>query len=195
MISAKSAHGKDYFANTLMKELHNYHQKVLITHFGDPVKWFAKEYFGYKGIKDSADRKILQYVGTQLLRTYNDTYWADIIGGFVAAISKENLYDFVLIPDLRFHSEYLTIYNYCKQEKTPLYTVRINRYDKNGLPYKNPLMTEEQLNHISECELDGFPMDFIIDNDGKPETIEQAAHTIMRQILPNYKEFDKHNNL
>lgn len=193
-ISGKSGHGKDCLGQILKNELERYGQRVLVTHFGDPVKWFAKQYFGYKGIKDTNDRTILTTVGTDIGRGYDQNYWANIIGGFIAATARKNLYDVVIIPDLRFYSEHETISRYCREELMPLYTIRINRFNSDGTPYKNPNMTEEQLNHISECELDDFPTDFIINNDGQPETVEQAAHMIMRQILPNYKEFDNLEN-
>ena len=193
-ISGKSGHGKDCLGQILKNELERYGQRVLVTHFGDPVKWFAKQYFGYKGIKDTNDRTILTTVGTDIGRGYDQNYWANIIGGFIAATARKNLYDVVIIPDLRFYSEHETISRYCREELMPLYSIRINRFNSDGTPYKNPNMTEEQLNHISECELDDFPTDFIINNDGQPETVEQAAHMIMRQILPNYKEFDNLEN-
>ena len=185
LISGKSAHGKDFLASCLKEEFEKNNQKVLIASFGTPVKWFAKEYFNYTDKTKITDRSILTWLGTEIMRKWNENYWCEIIGQFVAAIGKNNIFDIAIIPDLRFHSEYLTIYNYCKQEKMPLYTIRINRYDKDGLPYKNPLMTEDQLNHISECELDDFPTDFIVDNNSQPGIVEQAAHMIIRQILPN----------
>ena len=50
-------------------------------------------------------------------------------------------------------------------------------------------MTAEQLNHISECELDNFSTDFIVENKSEMRELEESAFTIMRQIFPNYKDF------
>lgn len=193
-ISGKSGHGKDCLGEILKNELERYNQKVLITHFGDPVKWFAKQYFGYKGVKDVNDRTILTTVGTDIGRGYNENYWANIIGGFIAATARKNLYDVVIIPDLRFYSEHETISRYCREELMPLYTIRINRFNPDGTPYKNPNMTEEQLNHISECELDGFLPNYVIKNDGDLDWLKECAHTIIAQILPIYKKYKFDNS-
>ena len=189
LISGKSSHGKDELGRLLEKQFTKYGQKVLVTHFGDPVKWFAKAYFGYRGIKDEIDRSILTSVGTEILRSYDNNYWANIIGGFMAAVTRKKLYNVVIIPDLRFYSEYETIRKYCQEENIELFTVRINRINPDNTPYTNPRMTAEQLNHISECELDNFSTDFIVENKSEMRELEESAFTIMRQIFPNYKDF------
>lgn len=194
LISGKSSHGKDELGRLLEKQFTKYGQKVLITHFGDPVKWFAKAYFGYDGEKNIDGRNILQYVGTTLMRSYSKFYWADIIGSFIAAVTRNNLYDVIIISDLRFYSEYEAICKYCLEEGLELFTIRINRINPDGTPYKNPQMTKEQLNHISECELDDFRADFIVENKSEMRDLEESAFTVMRQIFPNYKEFDKSND-
>ena len=194
LISGKSSHGKDELGRLLEKQFTKYGQKLLVTHFGDPVKWFAKAYFGYDGEKNVDGRSSLRYVGTTFMRTYSKFYRADIIGGFIAALNRENLYNVIIIPDLRFYSEYETICHYCREEHIELFTIRINRINPDGSVYTNPQMTTEQLNHISECELDNFSTDFIVENRSEMRDLEQSAFTVMRQIFPNYKEFDKSND-
>ena len=52
LISGKSASGKDTFANILFKKLTEKNHKVLIAHFADLVKFYAKQYYKIKAQVD-----------------------------------------------------------------------------------------------------------------------------------------------
>lgn len=177
MISGKSGHGKDQFADFLKRNLEIKHYRTMIIHFGDPVKWFASQYFNYKGTKDIEDRTILQTLGTDIVRKRFPDYWAKIIAKFVAAIEDE--YDFIIIPDLRFINELLTVKKYNKN----IVSVRIDRFNPDGTYYINPNLTEEQRNHISECELDDYCCDWEVANDGTLDTLDQTAYDLMEELI------------
>lgn len=153
MISGKAGHGKDTVAQIMKEELENNGKKVLIIKFGDPVKWFAREYYNWDGEKGIEGRSLLQYIGTEMMRTYDKFYWGRFISEFIAA---NNDFDVALIPDWRFYSEETAI----REDNKECYTLRIERPN-----FINPNMTEQQLKHISEIELDDYSFDYIICND------------------------------
>ena len=67
-ISGKAQHGKDTFAELLYQELTDKGYKVLVTHYGDLVKYICKTIFNWDGQKDEKGRHLLQYVGTDIFR-------------------------------------------------------------------------------------------------------------------------------
>ena len=175
MVSGKSCSGKDTVAKRLQEQLEAKGATVLIIHFGDPVKWIARDFYNWNGEKDEAGRSLLQHIGTETMRAYYPTYWAEIISKFIAAAHK---WDFVIIPDWRFENEYYTVCN----DNKDVTTIRINRYNNDGSPYINEKMTKKQANHISETELDHFPSNFIIENYGTLEDLYASVDVIQKDI-------------
>ena len=89
-----------------------------------------------------------------MMRSYDEYYWGRIVSEFIAA-NKD--FTYALIPDWRFYTEREAILAANKK----CYTLRIERPN-----FINPNMTEEQLKHISETELDNYCFDYIIYNSG-----------------------------
>lgn len=167
LISGKAGHGKDTVAQIMKEELERQGEKVLIIKFGDPVKWFAREYYNWNGEKDEKGRSLLQYIGTEMMRTYNKYYWGVIVSEFVAANED---FTVALIPDWRFISE-----EYCIHDDVEnYYTLRVERPG-----FINPSMTNEQLNHVSETELDNYSFDYTIWNDG---TIDDLREKVKKSL-------------
>ena len=176
MISGKSASGKDELARLLKEKFEERGKSVLIIHFGDAVKDMLKRYYAWNGEKDTNGRALLQHLGTTIMRTAYPTYWAEIVSKFISAAHE---WDYVLIPDLRFYNEYETVCFY--NEKVT--TIRINRFDENGKSYYNPTMRNNQLTHISECELDNFNFEYIVENHSLYELNESAD--VLVEIFEN----------
>ena len=154
MISGKAGHGKDTVAQIIKEELELQNEKILIIKFGDAVKWFAREYYNWDGNKNIQGRSLLQYIGTEMMRSYDEYYWGRIVSEFIAA-NKD--FTYALISDWRFYTEKEAIL----ADNKKCYTLRIERPN-----FINPNMTEEQLKHISETELDNYNFDYIIYNSG-----------------------------
>ena len=168
MISGKAGHGKDTVAQLLKEELEQKGEKVLTIHFGDPVKWFAREYYGYTGKKDQKERALLQYIGTEMMRRYDKYYWGSIISEFIAANED---FTIAIIPDWRFYSELRAI-----EQDNPrsVITIRVNRTN-----YENESLTPEQRHHISETELDDAIFDYTIENNGTLEDLREKIRGIV----------------
>lgn len=179
MISGKSQSGKDTVAKLMEETLKKREYNVLIIHFADLVKFYAKQYYNWNGEKDHDGRALLQLIGTTIMRSRYPTYWARIVGEFIDAIEELNHFQIILIPDWRFINEYDTIYDYAAILNQEVITIRVNRYNKDGSPFINPQMNEQQSTHISECELDDFGFMWIIENRGSLEDLKESVDYIL----------------
>lgn len=171
MLSGKGGSGKDEVAKMMEEDLNLRGFHTLTIHFADLVKYYAKQYYEWNGEKDTSGRALLQKIGTTVMRTAFPTYWAEIVAKFLYAAQDD--FDFVLIPDWRFINEFETVADYNKN----VIRIRVERPN-----FVNEKMTEEQRNHISECELDNFCFDWIIQNDRGLEELEAAAKIIIDEI-------------
>ena len=186
MISGKSMSGKDTFAKLLKEQ---YKEEALIIHFADLVKYYATTYFNWNGEKDSDGRYLLQFIGTDLMRSRYPTYWAEIVGKFIDAITETYRYTTIIIPDWRFINEYDTIKEYGQICGNNVISVRVNRYidDK---PFINPNMSEHQLTHVSECELDDFSFEWVIENRSTLEELKESALVLYNELSPKGDLYD-----
>lgn len=150
-ISGKAQAGKDTTARLLKDQLNNNGRNVVILHYADLLKYQATTLFGWNGKKDEAGRSLLQKLGTDIVRKYNENYWADYVVGVLKMYDGE--WDYALIPDARFPNEI----NQMKEQFDCITIKVISDYD-NGL-------TEEQKNHPSETALDDFSFDYTIVNN------------------------------
>lgn len=177
LIGGHSGSGKDTFADFIKNHLPQ--KRVIIVHFGDPVKWIAQRYFNWDGDKNTVEgRGLLQYIGTTLMRSYNPDYWAKIIGEFLDALNKGNQYDIALIPDARWPNEIETIQNFFPDATT----VRIDRINKDGEQYVNPHFSNDQLKHESENSLEYYAFNYIIENTGDLADLEDSAEVLIEDL-------------
>jgi hypothetical protein len=80
-----------------------------------------------------------------------------------------NEWDYVLIPDCRFHNE-LTRWD----ENWDTTTIRVNR-----LNFENDL-TSEQKNHISETQLDTYNFDYVINSESGLDNLEKEVDKFLK---------------
>ena len=177
LLSGKSASGKDTLANIMREKLEAVGCKTLILHFADLVKFYCKQYWNWNGEKDENGRALLQKVGTDIMRNFDKDYWTRIIGEFLAALNIYENFDCAFIPDARFPNEIEVVQDYNPQA----ITIRLERYNKYGSPYTNPLLTSEQLQHASEIGLDEYGyFDYIVENHSEDlSDLESAAKLIL----------------
>lgn len=177
MMSGKSGSGKDAVANAFTTKLEARNNKVLTIHFADLVKFYAIIYYKWNGEKDEAGRKLLQTIGTEMMRTYEPDYWGDIVAKFINAAAGD--FNVALIPDWRFVNEYERVCHYNED----VCAIRIERYNLDGTAYVNPSMTTEQLRHVSETQLDKFAFDYIIENREGLEDLEDSVDVIIEDLM------------
>ena len=169
LISGSARFGKDSTAFMMKELLEKQQKKVLIIHYADNLKLFAKNYFGWSGQKDQKGRELLQWLGTDVIRkNYEDT-WVDMVVALLKGI--KTLYDYIIIPDVRFPNEIDRM-----RDNFDCITVRVIRPNfDNGL-------TEEQRKHPSETALDNYPMEYELINDGDLEKLLDTTRTFIKNI-------------
>ena len=154
LISGTAGSGKDTVGEILKENYESDGYKVLITHFADLVKYVSANFYGWNGVKDIHGRSVLQKVGTDIIRKWNEDYWVDFLIDMLTLFGYR--YDYVLIPDARFPNEVSKI-----KEKWPeTIHLRVERGH-----YKTHL-TEEQQKHESETALSVVMPDVWVQNDG-----------------------------
>ena len=172
-ISGHAQSGKDTSAQIIRKILWGYGEKVLITHNADLLKFICEKFFGWDGNKDERGRPMLQYIGTDVIRTQEPDFWV----GFIIRILRffPDKWDYVIIPDCRFPNEI----NLLRDEGFDVTHIRIERaVTPNGL-------TGEQAAHSSETALDGVAADVVIKNDGSIVDLTRACTDV---IIPMQQE-------
>lgn len=163
-ISGKAQHGKDTVANYIKDFLMEKNHSVLITHYEDFVEYICKIFFDWNGLKDEDGRNLLQYAGTDIIRSQEPEYLCNFVKG-VADMFCVN-WEYILIPDCRFPNE---IDIWTKDDRYDMLHMRVERPNYNGN------LTIEQQNHISETALDKVAPDVTIINNGSLKDLRVSA--------------------
>ena len=151
-LCGKAGVGKDTFGAELKKQLEEKGYKCIHIAFADYLKFICQKYFGWDGKKDEKGRKLLQELGTDVIRKTDPNFWVDIVGKLLGVFADNELFDYSIITDARFPNEITRI----KGNNLITYSYRIKR--KN---FVSKLNAEAQ-QHASETALDDFEMDEII---------------------------------
>ena len=176
-ISGKAQHGKDTSAAMIKELLEAQNNRVLITHYGDLVKYVCRTFFDWDGKKDEKGRTLLQYVGTDVVRNQQSEFWVNFIVDILRFFEKE--WDYVLIPDCRFPNEIERM----KKEFFDVASLRICREN-----FVSPL-SEEQQRHPSETALDDYDSDYVIYNSGTLEDLRQMIKLYLG-IADNFRRVE-----
>lgn len=170
-ISGKAQHGKDTTANILCGYLKHLQKRAIVVHYADLLKYMCKTFFGWNGEKDEQGRKLLQYVGTDVVRALKPDFWCDFIIKVLKLFPDE--WDYVIIADCRFPNEInaLRVAGY-----KPLH-LRVARPN-----FISPL-TPEQQKHPSETALDEYPIDYFIHNDGTEYELEDKIKAFAWEVF------------
>lgn len=173
LIAGKAGSGKDTVAKMLDEILTETHRKrVLITHFGDLVKYVAKNFFDWDGIKDEDGRTLLQRIGTDVVRKNDPDYWVRFLSQMLYFFRNE--FDYVLIPDFRFPNEYFFLKEYLKDDGVDVITLNIERSFVSSL-------TNEQKEHPSENMINDFKFDVEFNNNG---SYGNSYRVVQQKIVP-----------
>lgn len=181
LISGKAQHGKDTTAGFMKQILEGDGYSVLVTHYGDLLKYICKTFFGWNGEKDEAGRTLLQQVGTNTIRAKCPDYWVDFVAGVLKMFP--NKWDYVLISDCRFPNEVDGMAN------SGLGTIHVRVVREN---FESSL-TAEQQKHLSETALDHVIPDYYIRNSGSLEDLGMAVAEFLSISMPTERERISHS--
>lgn len=155
----------------MKKQLEEDGYKVLITHYGDLLKYICKTFLDWDGKKDRRGRSLLQHVGTDIVRVRSPNYWVDFIVDVLNFF--EGHWNFVIIPDVRFPNELSRL----KEGGLDVVHVKIVRPDFVSR------LTAEQQTHPSEVALDDVQPDYCITNTEGLEELNTKIINWMREDL------------
>lgn len=173
-VSGRAEAGKDFFAKILKEKLEKKGKKVLIVHYADYLKFIAKEYFGWDGVKDEKGRTLLQELGTNRIRERIPDFWVTIV--FLLMVALEKDFDYFIIPDCRFPNEIEFIKDKI-MVKSNFITVKVYR-----LHHENSL-TPEQRSHPSETALDDYYFDYHLYAQSGEEDMSYEVETFIRKMI------------
>lgn len=154
LISGKARHGKDTAAEILREELADRGERTLVTHYADLVKYVCRTFLGWDGNKDERGRWMLQYVGTDVVRSVEPDYWVDFVVSILTFFHDR--WDYVIVPDTRFPNEIERI----RDAGFETFHLRVVRPGFDGG------LDGSAGEHISETALDNYPRDALIVNHG-----------------------------
>lgn len=178
LISGKAENGKTTTAKILKSRLEENGNKVIITRYAYYLKDLATRYCNWDGIKDEEGRKLLQSLGTDIIRQkLNKPNFH--VGRICEDIEIcQDYVDYVIIDDTRFPNE---IYYPKAMFGDCVVSLRVNRVNEDGTPFSSAL-TGEQKKHLSEIALDSFDeFDYVI-KAKKLEDIDTAVKYIIKEI-------------
>lgn len=169
LFSGKAEHGKTSAAYLLSCQLQAKGKKCIKIAYGDYVKQTARLIHDWNGQKDEKGRSLLQWWGTNYVRTKFPTFWIDTVTRLAPLL--EDFYDYLLIDDCRFPNEIECWKDYDH------FTVRVERPR-----YVNHL-TDDQRNHPSETSLDEFPFDAILVADDLQTLDDKIAQFVVPKVV------------
>ena len=146
LISGKAEHGKTATAHIIKERLETEGKTVTIVPFASYLKFVCREYFDWNGKKDLEGRRVLQYVGTDVVRKKDPDFWVRTVGDFIKMFEDD--FDFFIIDDCRFvgEADYIT-------DIQPMDVLKIRVIRNN---FENSLTKSQRL-HQSETDLDDYP--------------------------------------
>ncbi len=168
--SGKAECGKTSSAIITKKLLEKNGKTVLLVNFADLLKFYAKQYFGWSGVKDSAGRELLQKLGTDIVRNKFPDFWVESVYRLTELFKNE--FDYFLIGDCRFKNEC----NYFKDKGYDVVNIKVIR-----LNFENSL-TPEQKMHPSETALNDFKFDYIIESESGLDNLEIEVQKIIGRL-------------
>jgi dephospho-CoA kinase len=174
LISGKAGTGKSTVAKIINATLLEKDIVGTVVPFAEGIKKCAKEYIGWDGVKDEKGRKLLQTLGTEVGRAYDENVWAKYL--FNTYSNRKIL----IVDDWRFRSEL----EYAKTTPYTIYTIRIEAIGReilSGTPYYN---------HPSEIDLPSAPderYNYVIDNSGSKAELVNSVEKILQDILDKEK--------
>lgn len=146
LISGRARNGKGTVSKLLKEKLENKNFKVCEIQFMRTLKGYLKDYFGWDGNEETKPRKMLQEIGTDIIREkLNKPYFhIDRLCEDIEILS--NFFNIFIVSDVRLPLEIETV----KERFDNVISINVTRED-----YISPLEVNEQV-HITELALNDY---------------------------------------
>lgn len=169
LISGRARNGKGTASKILKKEYEKRGFRVCEIQIMRTLKEYLKDYFGWDGKEETKPRKMLQQIGTDIIREKMNKpfFHIDRLTGDIEVLS--NFFDIFIVNDIRLPLEIETI----KERFPNVVSIHVTRKD-----YVSPLKVSEQV-HITELALNDYDeFDYKIVNS----SLEQLNSDIIKII-------------
>lgn len=174
LICGKARNGKDTTAALIKKFYEEDGKKVIYSRAGKYIKYYVKEMTGWDGSEETKPRKLLQELGTDVIRNKLNKSEMFIQRQLDDIEIYSYFYDAILVPDIRLPREIDSV----REKFDNVVVIHIKRIN-----YDTDLTTKEQ-SHVTETAMDKYTnYDYEITND----TLEQLE----KDIYKIYKEETK----
>lgn len=175
IIGGKAKSGKTTFGNYLREELKKYGYKPCVMHLTEPLYGYARNYFDWNPDVDDKPREFLQKMGIEIIKEklHKNYFLVDRLCEDISIL--ENFFDTFIITDARLIMEFEEL----KKRYDNVTTIKLIRNaDDIGL-------SQEEINHITEIELDDYnDFDYVIGNESLSE-LEKAVKTLVKEVESN----------
>jgi len=161
MVSGYKEAGKTLFSKMLVTEMKEHGWNVYLFPLAEPLKQIALR-MGWDGVKDERGRRLLQTLGVEVGRAYDEDLWVKKLINETVLHAPGYPFDSIVIDDWRFPNER----DYIK--KNPLYdvvTIRIFRPDTGGDPHSSETALPLDIEHY----------DSVIYNTGDIYSLQRSA--------------------
>lgn len=151
LLCGKMGSGKSTVSNRLCNK-YGFYQLG----FGDKVKEIAREIFPEEFSGGKKPRKLLQWFGTDAMRSWNPDCWTNYLMRQIDGRGGN-----IVIDDGRFTNELNTAVAY---GFTPVLVIAPKELRRFRLIMRDGELDKEAFGHISETDLDSAPFSFVLDN-------------------------------
>ena len=169
VIGGKAKCGKNTFGEFLREQLKDYGYKPCVMHITEPLYSFARNYFEYDSNTDEKPREFLQKMGTEIIKEKmgKKDFLLNRLYEDIEILS--NFFDTFIITDARLIYEFESL----KKKYPDVVTIKIERHNY------DPMLSEEEANHITEKEIDGYDkFDYVVTNRNISDLKTQALEIV-----------------
>ena len=173
VVSGKANSGKNTFCDMIANNIKLKNLKSVDLQIASYIKMYAKVISGWDGSEDEKPRKLLQELGTEIIRKQIDSDF--FIKRIISDIVVYSYYfDVITISDARFPEEIISIDN----NFSNVIKIRIERPN-----FENDLDLDEK-KHITETALDNYnDYDYVVINDGSLDDLNNKVINIINEVM------------
>ena len=174
LISGKARHGKDTTGNFLQEAYEEKGFRVCRSQISKYLKVYAKDYFGWDGTEETKPRKLLQELGTDIIREKlnKPRFFVDRTIEDIEILS--NFFDVMIITDIRLPLEI----NAIKEKAQDVVSINVERIN-----FESPLTPNEQKHKIENAMEDFNDYNYKLINDTLDELKINAQQIAEREVI------------